>query len=72
MSKLGTLMTMAAMFGGLPGEGSDELRGIDILKEAELIRAKKSSLSARLRNRVLYREERMKRESLNHADKVDG
>lgn len=58
MSRKLTLPLMAAMFGLQMGGGSDELRGIDIEKEYELIKQKKSKLSAAKRRAVIYRMEK--------------
>ncbi len=53
-----SVLALAMMYGGMTSlsyEGKDDLEGIDITKEMELIRQKKSQLSARLRRVVEYR-----------------
>jgi hypothetical protein len=59
----GMFMAMAAAMGAFSGNNhmrTDELDGIDIEFEYELIKQKKSRLSRRLRDMVCYRYENRK------------
>ena len=74
-SKLGTYIMTALSMGMLSGEtmfSSDmrmysrrerELQGIDIVAECKLIQQKKSRLSKRLRDEVVFRYESVKKEA---------
>ena len=60
--KLMPYLIMAAMFGNCLPKNKDDLDGIDIEKEYELIKQKKSGLSRRLRDRVVSRYEKIRSE----------
>ena len=62
--KYPSILALAGMYGGLTSlafPDKDDLEGINIEKEMELIKQKKSKLSARLRRVVEYRYNKLER-----------